>query len=53
MGVWVKQVMHIKEGTFLDEHWVSYVRNEVLGSTLKAKTTLYVTYLEFELKINK
>ena len=32
----------IKEDTFLDEHWVSYVRDESPGSTLEAKTTLYV-----------
>ena len=39
---WVKWVMGIKEGTLQDEHWVSYVRNESLGSTAEAKTTLYV-----------
>ena len=34
--------MGIKEGTFWDKYWVSYVRDESLGSTLEAKTTLYV-----------
>ena len=42
MGAWVKRVMGIKEGTFWDEHWVSYVRDESLGSIPEAKTTLYV-----------
>ena len=35
-------VVGIKEGTFPDEHWVSYVRDESLGSTPEVKTTLYV-----------
>ena len=39
---WVKWGTSIKEGTFQDEHWVSYVRDESLGSTPKAKTTLYI-----------
>lgn len=43
-------VMGIKEGTFWDEHWVSYIRDETLGFTPEAKTTLYVNYLEFKLK---
>ena len=42
MRGWVKWVMGIKEGTFLDEHWVSYVRDEPLGSTPEVKTTLFV-----------
>ena len=42
VGGWVKWVMGIKEGTFQGEHWVSYVRDESLGSTPEAKTTLYV-----------
>ena len=42
--------MGIKEGTFRDEHWVSYVRDESLGSTSEAKTTLYVNWLENKLK---
>ena len=43
MGAWAKRVMGIKEGTFWEEHWVSYVRDESLGSfTPEAKTTLYV-----------
>ena len=40
-GGWVKWVMGIEEGTFWEEHWVSYVRDELLGST-EAKTTQYV-----------
>ena len=36
----IKWVMGIKEGTFWDKYWVSYVRDESLGST-EAKTTLY------------
>ena len=42
MGGWVKRVMESKEGTFRDEHWVLYVRDESLGSTLEAKTVCYV-----------
>ena len=42
MGGWVKWMMGIKEGTFWDEHWVSNVTDESLGSTLEARTTLYV-----------
>ena len=41
MEGWAKWVMDIKEGTW-DEHWVSYVRDESLGSTPKAKTALCV-----------
>ena len=40
MGGWVKWVMAIKEGTFWD------VRDESLGSTPEAKTTLYVNQCE-------
>ena len=40
-GEWVKWMMDIKEGTCWDEHWVSYVTDESLGST-ETKTTLYV-----------
>ena len=39
---WVKWVTDNKEGTFRDDHWVSHVRDESLGSTPEAKTTLYV-----------
>ena len=39
---WVKLVTGIKEGTFQDENWVSYVRDKSLGSTPEAKTILYV-----------
>ena len=45
---WVKWVMGIKEGAFQDEHWVSYVRDESLGSTTEAKTTRYSIQLEFK-----
>ena len=39
---WFKCVMGIKEGTFRDEHWVPYVRDESLVSTPEAKTTSHV-----------
>ena len=39
---WVKWVMGIKEGTFRDEHRVSYLRDESLGCTPEAKTILCV-----------
>ena len=32
----------IKEGTFWDKHWLSYVSDESLGSTPEINTTLYV-----------
>ena len=38
----------IKESTFQDEHWVSYVTDESLSSTPEAKTTLYVNKLEYK-----
>ena len=41
-GECVKWVTGIKEGTFQDEHWVSYIRDESLGSTPEGKTILYV-----------
>ena len=41
-GGWSKWMMGIKEGTCWDEHWVSYVRDESLGSTPEAETMLYV-----------
>ena len=34
--------MDIKESTFQNEHWVSYVRDGPLGSNTEVKTTLYV-----------
>ena len=37
-----KWVMGTEEGTCWDERWVLYVRDESLGSTPEAKTTLYV-----------
>ena len=40
-GAWANWVTGIKEGTFCDEHWMSYVKDESLGST-EANTTLYV-----------
>ena len=38
------------EGTFWDEHWVLYVRDESLGSNPEAKTTLSVNSLVNKLK---
>ena len=46
-------MMDIKEGTFWDEHWVSCVREESLGSTPEAKTTLYVNNLSLNKKKKK
>ena len=40
-------------GIFWNEQWVSYGKNESLGSTPEAKTTQYVNQLEFKLKKNK
>ena len=42
VGGWGKWVMGIEEGTSWDEHWVSYVRDESLGSTPETKTVLSV-----------
>ena len=42
MGGWAKWVRGIKEGTCWDEHWVLYVNDESLGSTLETSTTVYV-----------
>ena len=42
-GGWARQVMGIKEGT-CDEHWVLYVGDESLYSTLETDITLYVNY---------
>ena len=53
MGGWAKWVWGIKEDTCWDEHWVSRVRDESLGSTPEAKTTLYVNYLEVKFKEKK
>ena len=36
-GGCIKMLTGIKEGTFQDEHWMSYIRDESLGST-----TVYV-----------
>ena len=41
-GGWGKEMTGIREGTFQDEHLVSYVRDESLGSIPEAKTTVYV-----------
>ena len=41
-GGWAKWVMDIKKGTCWDEHWVSYVSDELLNSTPETNTTLYV-----------
>ena len=41
VGEWVKWVVTgIVEGTCWDEHWVSHVRDELLGSIPEAMTTL-------------
>ena len=45
-------MMCIKEGTFGDEHWVSYIRDESLGSIPEAKTILYHCVLT-DLNLNK
>ena len=45
--------MGIMKGTFPDEHWVSYVRDESLRSTPEAKTTLHVNKLENKKQTNK
>ena len=45
MEGWVKWVMGIKEGTFGDEHWVSYVSDESLGSTSETNTRYMLTNL--------
>ena len=37
-----KKVMGIKERSSGDEPWITYVRDESLGSTPEGKTTLYV-----------
>ena len=39
-------VIGIKEGACYDEHWVLYVSNESLNSTLETNITLYVNYLK-------
>ena len=41
-------MMGIEEDTRWDEHWVSYISDESLGSTPETNTTLYVNYLEFK-----
>ena len=41
MGGGAEWMTGMEEGTFWHEHWVSYVRDESLGSTPEAKTTLY------------
>ena len=52
-GGWPTWVMDIKEGTFGDEHWVSYVSDESLASTPETNTALYVNQLEFKWKFEK
>ena len=42
-----------KEGACWDEHWVLYVSDELLGSTLGNNTTLYVNLLEFKENLGK
>ena len=41
-GGWAKWVTSIKEGTCPVEHWVSYVSDESLNSTLEIIITLYI-----------
>ena len=48
----LKWMTGIAKDTLQDEHWVPYVRDESLGSTSEAKTTLYVNLLEDKIKIN-
>ena len=45
--------MDIKEGTFWDEHWVSYVSDESLASAPETNIALYVNQLEFKWKFEK
>lgn len=42
--------MGIKEGTYWDEHWVSYVGDESLGYTPETSSALYINGLEFKFK---
>lgn len=42
MGAQMKWLMGTEEGTDWEEHWVSRVTDELLGSTPEAKTTLYI-----------
>ena len=39
---WAKWVMGIKDGTYCDKPWVSYVSDESLNSTPETNTTIYV-----------
>ena len=43
-GEWgcARWVIGIKEGTCCDEHWVLYVSDAPLNSTLETNTTLHV-----------
>ena len=52
MGGWAKWV-RTNEDLSWDEHWVSHVSHESLGSTREAKTVLYVNKLENKIKIKK
>ena len=49
----VKWVMGIKKGTLRDEHWVSYVRDESLGSTPEVKITLHCMLTNLRIKKKK
>ena len=40
-GRWARWVMGIKEGTCCDEHWVLYVSDESLNSTLEINIALH------------
>ena len=53
-GGWAKWVMGIKEGTCWDEHWVLYVSDESLNSTLKPVAHYMLNNLDLsKIKINK
>ena len=45
---WVRWMIGIKEGTYCDEHWVFYVRDESLRSAPETNIALYVSQLEFK-----
>ena len=42
MGGWGNWVMGIKEGTWCDDHWVSYATDELLNTTFETNDVLYV-----------
>ena len=52
VGVWGSWVMGIKEGTWWNEHWVSYATDESLNSTSETNNTLYVNWFQILKKEN-